>query len=92
MPAGPHLRSIRGIRQSLEEIPDAIRYEDPLTEHTGAGFDPAVEVPISRPDDSRSQADAPGLDADDESQADSDEGPADEPTVTFEISPEESGR
>lgn len=83
MPAGPHLRSIRAIRMALGEIPDALRYEDPLTERTGTGTNPATEVWLSDPGRGRDQVDAPSLVSEDES----DDGPTDEPAVIFEVPP-----
>jgi hypothetical protein len=72
MPAGPHLRSVREIRKVLEEIPDAIRFEDPLSERTGVGHNPATEIWISDPDRNRHESDAvglnPGLDSEQESE------------------------
>ena len=43
---------------SLEEIPDAIRYDDPLTESAGTGSDPATELWISQPDRLETASDA----------------------------------
>jgi hypothetical protein len=88
MPAGPHLRSVREIRKVLEEIPVAIRYEDLLAERAGTGDKPATEVWISDPDRDQYQVDAPGLDTRDDPEADTDEGPTDEPAVIFEVPPE----
>jgi hypothetical protein len=61
MPAGPHLRSVLEIRKVLEEIPEAIRYEDPLSERAGTGDTPATEVWISDPARDQYEVDAPGL-------------------------------
>lgn len=88
MPAGPHLRSVREIRKVLEDIPDAIRYEDPLTERAGSGDNPATEVWISDPDRDQYQVDVPGLDTSVDPETDSDEEPNDEPAVIFEVPPE----
>lgn len=50
MAAGPHLSSVSAMRKVLEDIPDAIRYEDPLAERAGSGDNPATEVWVSDPD------------------------------------------
>jgi len=86
VPAGPHLRSIYEIRMSLEEIRDAIRFDDPLTETTGAGSDPAIEVVISQPGSTPERL-ALGLDAVEQPSDESDDGPTGEPAVAFEVPP-----
>lgn len=90
MPTGPHVPSISHIRRALEEVPDAIRYDDPSTDARGSGADPAIAVWVSDPDreatalsmTDANPGDAPGGDAD------SDETVADEPAVAFEIPPQ----
>lgn len=86
MPTGPHLRSIRDIRISLEEIPDAIRRNDPLSETTGSGTDPAFQVLVLEPDQAPENA---GLNPDAARQSDDegDYGSVDEPALTFEVPP-----
>ena len=88
MPAGPHVPSINYIREALEKVPDAIRYDDPSTESRGSGTNPAIAVWISKPDRQESSAivndtdseDGPGIESRFEPEGD-------EPAVAFEIPP-----
>lgn len=90
MPVGPHVPSIGYIREALDGIPDAIRYDDPSTDTRGSGSDPATVVWISDPGrqgNGRHVVDAspertPGV------YAGSDETVVDEPAVAFEIPPD----
>jgi hypothetical protein len=78
------LPSIRAIRAALEEIPGALRDEEPLPEGAGEGGEAATEIWISDPDSSAEAFDAPGV-LPDETQHD---GLSDAPSVIFEIPPE----
>ncbi|MEX3644269.1 hypothetical protein [Mycolicibacterium porcinum] len=90
MPTGPHVPSISYIRKALEQIPDAIRYDDPSTDERSSGADPAIAVWISDPDlqghardvTEEIPAERPSADTG------SSQVMADEPTVAFEIPPQ----
>jgi hypothetical protein len=79
------LPSIRAIRAALEEIPGALRDEEPLPEGAGEGGEAATEIWISDPDSGTDAFDAPGGVLPDETQ---DDGLSDAPSVIFEIPPE----
>lgn len=89
MPAGPHVPSISYIRNALQAVPGAIRFDDPSTDARGSGANPALAVWISDPDrqsnvrnamDERPAAE-PDIDTD------ASEAMADNPAVAFEIPP-----
>lgn len=89
MPRGPHVPSISYIRKALEQVPGALRYDDPYTDERGSGAEPAIAVWVSDPDRQRAVRGAtdssPGKELD--AGPISSESMADEPAVGFEIPP-----
>lgn len=89
MPYGPHVPSVSLIRKALEEVPDALRYDDPSTDQRGTGAAPAIELWISDPDrevDARERL-GPGVEDGPDSDTSSTEATTDDPVVAFEIPP-----
>jgi hypothetical protein len=78
------LPSVRAIRIALEEIPGALRDDEPLPEGAGEGTDAATEIWISDPDPYAEAVDAPGVLPDD----DPDDVLSDGPAAIFEVPPE----
>ena len=78
-----NLPSVRAIRDALEEIPGAVRDDDPLPEDAGVGGEYATEILISDPDagsDPLESLDMPP-------EGDTDDGTPDEPLFIFEVPP-----
>lgn len=91
MPAGPHVPTISVIRSALEEVPSAIRDDDPSTDPRGIGTGPAVAIRISDPECLESLSDGMAVDSHGvRSDVDATTGGymADEPFVAFEVPPE----
>lgn len=83
MTAGPGIPSVHAIREALEGVDGAIRY-DPLPEDTHGGSDPAAEIWVSEPD---AGWDSTGLDNLDPTM-DDENITSDGPAVIFEVPPE----
>ncbi|WP_395307526.1 hypothetical protein V4U86_19180 [Mycobacterium sp. AMU20-3851] len=89
MPSGSHVPSISLTRKALEDVPHALRYDDPSTDARSSGADPAIVVWISDPGREGSARETldPGGEGGQGTDTSSVETTADEPTVVFEIPP-----